>query len=216
MSPRLHGNTAAVPSTQRIELFSDAVFAILITLLILEVKVPFLADTSFPTVLGGLLRTAPHLLSFAFSFFALAVFWVNHHHFFHALGRADWVLLWHNMHLLFWLALVPFTTAFLGEHPEVPLVASIYAFNLALAAVAFSMMTHHALFHGCFTNGDVPEKERRQFVRRSQMGACAYALAGVLAFGSVWVTWGLILAIPAYYVVPRLIQREEDPGAHGQ
>lgn len=204
--PKLHPDAASIPSTQRIELFSDAVFAILITLLILEVDVPFLADTSFPTVMTGIMRTLPHLLSFAFSFFALAVFWVNHHHFFHALGKTDWVLLWHNMHLLFWLTLVPFTTAFLGEHPDVPLVAAIYAVNLALAATAFWLMTKHALFHGCFTSADIPEKDRRAFIRRAQAGAILYALAAVLAFGSVWVTWALVVLIPAYYVVPRLLK----------
>lgn len=205
--PKLHADAALVPSTQRIELFSDGVFAILLTLLIIEIDVPFLADDSVPTILDGLLRTVPHLLSFAFSFFTLAVFWVNHHHFFSVLGRTDWVLLWHNMHLLFWLALVPFTTAFLGEHPDVSLVASIYALNLTFAAAAFTLMTRHALFHGCFTNSDIPEKERRAFVRRSQTGVGLYALAAVLAFGSPWVTWAMILAIPAYFVVPRLLKR---------
>lgn len=207
--PKLHGDTTTVPSTQRIELFSDGVFAILITLLVIDIDVPFLADTSFPTVLNGLVRTLPHLLSFTFSFFALAVFWVNHHNFFHALGKTDWVLLWHNIHLLFWLALVPFTTGFLGEYPDVPLVAALYAFNLACAALAFSLMSTHAFFHGCFTKSELSETERRGFVRRGRMGAGAYALAGVLAFGSVWVTWGLIIAIPLYYVVPRIL-REED------
>jgi uncharacterized membrane protein len=205
--PKLHGDAALVPTTQRIEFFSDGVFAILLTLLSIDIDVPFLADESTGSVLAGLARTLPHLLSFAFSFFALAVFWVNHHHFFSVLGRTDWVLLWHNMHLLFWLALVPFTTAFLGEHPDASLVAAMYALNLALAACAFTMMARHALFHGCFTNGDVPEKERHAFVRRSGAGAGLYALAAVLAFGSPWVTWGMILAIPAYFVVPRLLKR---------
>lgn len=205
--PKLHADAALVPSTQRIELFSDGVFAILLTLLIIEIDVPFLVDDSVPTILDGLLRTLPHLLSFAFSFFALAVFWVNHHHFFHAITKTDWVLLWHNVHLLFWLTLVPFTTAMLGEFPTVSVTAAIYAANLALAALAFSLMTKHALFHGCFTNGDIPEKERRAFVRRGLMGAVAYALAAILAFGSPIVTWILIIAIPAYYVVPRLLRR---------
>lgn len=205
MSSRMHGTVAVVPSTQRIELFSDGVFAILLTLLIIEVEVPFLADHSLPTVLEGLMRTIPHFFSFAFSFFAISVFWVNHHHFFHALSRTDWVLLWHNIHLLFWLTLVPFTTAFLGEHPDIAIVGALYALNLCFAAGAFTLMARHAFFHGCFTNGETPEKERRQFVRRSAMGTGAYALAAVLAFGSVWVTWILLIAIPVYYVVPRIV-----------
>lgn len=207
MPHRFHGNTDAVPSTQRIELFTDAVFAILITLLILEVKLPFSVESSSSSVLKGLAEILPHLFSFAFSFFALAVFWVNHHHFFHSITKTDWVLLWHNMHLLFWLTLVPFTTGMLGEHPGVALAVAVYAANLGLAATAFALMAQHALFHGCFTNGDVPEKERRAFVRRALLGAGAYALAAVLAFGSPFVTWIMILAIPAYYVVPRLLRR---------
>jgi len=204
---KIHGDAALVPSTQRIELFSDGVFAILLTLLVINIDIPFLADTSVPTILDGLMRTLPHLLSFAFSFFTLAVFWVNHHHFFSVLSRTDWVLLWHNMHLLFWLALVPFTTAFLGEYPDVPLVAAIYAVNLALAAAAFTLMTRHALFHGCFTKSETPEAERRAFVRRAFMGAAAYGLAAVLAFGSPWVAWAMIVCIPAYFVVPRLLKK---------
>lgn len=204
--PKLHRDAGIVPSTQRIELFSDGMFAILLTLLVIEIDVPFLADTSFPSVMAGLLRTLPHLLSFAFSFFALAVFWVNHHHFFSVLGKADWVLLWHNIHLLFWLALVPFTTAFLGEHPDVPVIVAIYAMTLCFAALAFTLMARHAFFHGCFTNGEVPEKTRMQFVKLSATGAAGYALAAMLAFGSVWVAWALIVAIPAYYVVPRLVR----------
>ena len=184
-----------------------AVPTVLVTLLILEVKLPFSVESSSASVLDGLRQILPHLFSFAFSFFALSVFWVNHHHFFHALNKTDWVLLWHNMHLLFWLTLVPFTTGMLGEHPDVALTAAIYAANLALAALAFSMMAQHALFHGCFTNGEVPEKERRAFVLRALGGAGAYALAAVLAFGSPYVTWGLVIAIPAYYVVPRLLRR---------
>ncbi len=207
MAHRFHGDTDAVPSTDRIVLFTDGVLAILMTLLVIEIEVPFLADESMGTAMAGLLKTIPHLTSFAFSFFTLAVFWVNHHHFFHALNKTDWVLLWHNIHLLFWLALVPFTTAFLGEHPTVPLVAAVYALNLAFAAIAFSFMVQHALFHGCFTKDEMPASERSAFVRRSFMGAFAYGLAAILAFGSPYVTWALILAIPGYYVVPRLLKR---------
>jgi uncharacterized membrane protein len=204
---KLHGTTSLTPSTQRIELFSDGVLAILLTLLILEIQVPFLADTSTPTVIDGILRTMPHLFSFAFSFFTLAVFWVNHHNFFSILNKTDWVLLWHNMHLLFWLALVPFSTAFLGEYPDVALVGAMYALNLALAAGAFSLMARHALFHGCFTTGDISEKDRRAFIRTSMVGSGLYCLAAILAFGSVWITWVLVLVIPMYYVVPRLLRR---------
>lgn len=207
MPSRLHGDADAIPSTKRLELFTDGVFAILITLLVLELDVPLLVDDSLRTLSTGLLRLLPHFLSFAFSFFALAVFWVNHHHFFSVLGKTDWVLLWHNMHLMFWLALVPFTTAFLGEHPHHSAVAAIYAANLCLAAVAFTLMAQHAFFHGCFANGEIAEKERIQFVRRSALGAGAYFVAALLAFASTWITWALIIAIPAYYVVPRLVRK---------
>src|SRR5262249_17063882 len=109
-------------NTSRLEAFSDAIIAIAMTLLILEVHVPTLTDTSTAGVIEGLRQVLPHFLSFALSFVTLAVIWVNHHTFFHEIRGTDPKLQWYNNHLMFWVCVIPFVTAFLGEHPFVPLV----------------------------------------------------------------------------------------------
>lgn len=100
----------------RVEAFSDAVIAIIITLLVIELHVPHLEDFAGKHMFA-VLRESGLLLQlgcFAFSFFSLSVFWVNHHHFFHELERSDWRLIWHNNHLLLWLALIPFYNGVFG------------------------------------------------------------------------------------------------------
>src|SRR5689334_928439 len=122
-----------VSSTSRLEAYSDGVIAIIVTILVLELHVPELHGTSVQDVLMALYDILPKLLSFAFSFLTVSVFWVNHHHFFHEIEKSDGRLLWYNNALLFWLALVPFTTAFLGEHPTVPGVLMVYCFVLTMS-----------------------------------------------------------------------------------
>ncbi len=198
-----------VGSTARVEAFSDAVLAIIITLLVLEIRVPELADPSLRGVVTALRETVPHLLSFTFSFITLAVFWVNHHHFFHELERADWKLLWYNNLLLFFLCLVPFTTAFLGAHPGVPGVAMLYCFILFCAALAFTLMARHAMFAGQLLHADIGVAERRQHLQRSMVGVFCYGLATLLAPLVPPATAALMLFIPVFYITPRLIHDHE-------
>jgi TMEM175 potassium channel family protein len=181
-----------------------------VTLLILDVKVPHLADNSATAVMAGITSILPSLLTFAFSFVALCVFWVNHHHFFRQLTHSDWPLLWHNCALLFWLTIVPFTTAFLGAYPTVPLVASVYAFVVCMAAISFNLMIRHALFHSELVNTAIPLAARKRGLQRGWTSIGAYALAAVLAPLSVWIAWALLLFVPVYYFVPQLMMKGED------
>lgn len=203
---RFHShNTPRIEGTTRVELFSDAVFAIVATLLILEIKVPHLQDpASMAAVLHDVLPLIPRLISFAFSFVVLCIFWVNHHHFFHQLKYADWPLLWHNCNLLFWLCIVPFTSAFAGEHPRTPLVISFYALVLCMAAVAFGLMTRHAFFHADLTGGKIPVELRRKELHRIFPGIIGYAFAAVVAYWLVWLAWIALIVVPLMYFVPRL------------
>src|SRR2546425_782379 len=101
-----------VMSTQRIEAFSDGVFAIIVTLLVLDLKVPDLPQQiTNQETLQALFNLAPQFISFVLSFFILCIFWVNHHQFFHTIKTADRKLLWLNNLLLFWLCFIPFPTA---------------------------------------------------------------------------------------------------------
>jgi len=163
-----HANSQKVPSTARLEAFSDGVIAIIVTPnLIFEVYVPELGDLSMQSVLTGLIGIAPKFISFAVSFFTVAIFWVNHHHFFQRITHTDWKLLWHNNALLFWLAVVPFTTAFIGEYPTQPLVVALYSLTLCLAGLSFSLMGKYVFFKSNLMPESVPMADRRREWRRS-------------------------------------------------
>ena len=199
-----------VEGTSRIEAFSDGVIAIIVTLLIFEIRVPALTDLSNPGVFTALLGLAPKFISFAVSFFTVAIFWVNHHHFFSRVTHSNWKLLWYNNLLLFWLAVVPFTTAFIGDHPTQPVVVSIYALTLCLAGLGFTLMGSYVFFKSNLMLESVPMSERQREWRRSWLGVGLYGLASLLAF--VWVYAALIIVavIPFLYVVPNLM-RETEP-----
>src|SRR5688572_10476723 len=112
-----------IPTT-RMESFSDGVFAIVITLLAFQFKVPdFKHGAGIPENFRQLLNVTPNFISFLFSFLFVAVFWANHHQLFHSIKEANRKLIWLNIHLLFWIIMIPFPTAMVGDHPTVPLSA---------------------------------------------------------------------------------------------
>jgi len=202
-NPRLEG-------TGRVEAFSDGVMAIICTLLIFEVHVPTLANLSAAAVIQGLVSIAPKIISFAISFFIVAGYWVNHHYFFSRITHTDWKLLWWNNLLLFWLAVIPFTTAFIGDYPESPMVVVIYSFVLCMAAVSFSMMGYHVFFKGRLVPESLPMEERKREFRRSLMGASLYVFAGLLAFFYVRAALAILAVIPFLYVIPYLTRAQDD------
>ena len=203
----LHGkNTQRIEGTLRVEAFSDAVLAIIMTLLIIEVHPPHLADATFAAFVAGMEEVLPSIVAFTFSFLVLSVFWVNHHYFLHQLSATDWPLLWQNLLLLFWLAIVPFTTAFLGDHPSSPHVIALYCIDLALAALSFVMMARHAYIHSNLHAKDIPLPERQRASIRAIYGAIGYTVAAAAAFWSVEVAWALLLIVPLMYVIPRTMR----------
>lgn len=120
----------------RTEAFSDAVIAIIITIMVLELHAPEGADWS------ALRSLAPIFLSYLFSFVYLGIYWNNHHHLFQAVERVDGKVLWANLHLLFWLSLIPFTTAWMGEHPFAGPPVALYGFVLLCAGLAYYLLAH--------------------------------------------------------------------------
>ncbi len=199
-----------VRGTARIEAWTDAVIAIIITLLVLEIQVPELEDTSVHGVLLGLREILPHIGTFAFSFLSLAVFWVNHHHFYHELDHADARLLWYNNVLLFWLSLIPFTTAFLGHYPTVPGVVMVYSFVLFMAALTFMLMMRHAMFVGDLLDPHITKEQRLEHFRHGWMGVVCYGIATLVAPWALWLSMVLIFLVPVFYVVPRLMHNHEE------
>lgn len=203
-----HHHPDLIEGTGRLEAFSDGVIAIIVTLLIFEVHVPTLVDASIPGVLAALFGMAPKIVSFAVSFFTVAIFWVNHHHFYSRVEHSDWRLLWYNNLLLFFLTIVPFTTAFIGDYPTNPVVVSIYAGNLCLAGIGFMLMGRHVFFKSNLMDASVPLNERRREFQRSWWGILLYGLAGIVAFVFVYLALVILAIIPFIYVVPYLMQQD--------
>ena len=118
----------------RLEAFSDGVIAILITIMVLELGTPHGADLA---ALGPLV---PVLTAYVLSFVFLGIYWVNHHHLFQAAKHVDGRVLWANMHLLFWLSIVPFATAWMGENSFAAVPVAVYGFVLLMCAIAFTLL----------------------------------------------------------------------------
>jgi uncharacterized membrane protein len=174
--------------TGRVEAFSDGVIAILITIMVLELPVPDGADW------GALRDDLPVLLAYVLSFVYLGIYWNNHHHLFQAADRVTGAVLWANLHLLFWLSIVPFVTAWMSEHYG-PAPVEAYGIVLLLAALAYSILSQVLIR----ANG--PDSRLRAAVGRDVKGLVSLGLylAGVL-LALVAPVLGIVL-----YVVVALI-----------
>ena len=126
-----HGSTMG---KGRLEAFSDGVIAVIITIMVLEMKVPHGTD------LRDLLPMWPVFLAYVMSYIYLGIYWTNHHHMIHATERISGGVLWANLHLLFWLSLVPFTTGWMGENHNAPLPTAVYGVVLVFAAIAYTIL----------------------------------------------------------------------------
>jgi uncharacterized membrane protein len=120
--------------TGRLEAFSDGVLAIILTIMVLEMKVPH--DAS----LSGLTPLIPVFLSYVLSFVYVGIYWNNHHHMLHVTEHVDGAILWANLHLLFWLSLIPFVTGWMGENHFAPAPTAVYGFVMLMAAIAYWML----------------------------------------------------------------------------
>jgi uncharacterized membrane protein len=190
-------------SKNRLEAFSDGVMAILITIMVLELKVPHGADLEALSPFVGV------LLSYLLSFIFLGIYWNNHHHMLHATTRINGKILWANLHLLFWLSLVPFGTAWLGENWSMPLPTSIYGVILLLAGVAYTVLQNTII-------GDQgPGSKLAAAVGhdlKGKVSVLCYAAAIPLAFVRAWIADALYVLIALIWLVPdpRIESRLED------
>src|SRR5947209_15851156 len=121
-------------STNRLEAFSDGVIAIIVTIMVLELRAP-----SQPT-LAALGKVAPIFISYGLSFLVVAIMWVNHHHLIHAVRQVTARLLWSNLNLLFWMSLVPFVTDFLGKNHREPMAVALYGLDLGMCGTSFYIL----------------------------------------------------------------------------
>jgi TMEM175 potassium channel family protein len=188
----------------RIEAFSDGVLAIIITIMVLELKVPH------ETTLAALAALWPVVASYVLSFVYLGIYWNNHHHMFHAVKRVSGGVLWANLHLLFWLSLVPFVTAWMGENHFAAVPMAAYGVVMLMAAIAYWILQQTLIRH------DGNESLLAVAVGsdfKGKLSPVLYMIAIPAAFQSRWLAGGLYVAVALIWLVPdrrieRVLERE--------
>jgi uncharacterized membrane protein len=183
----------------RLEAFSDGVLAIIITIMVLELKVPH------ATELAELKPLLPVFLSYVLSFIYVGIYWNNHHHMFHSTRNVSGGILWANLHLLFWLSLFPFTTGWMGENHLAPTPTAVYGFVLLMAAIAYYILQRTI----------ISQQGRDSLLAaaigkdwKGKLSPVLYLSAIPLAFVSSWIASGLYAFVAFLWLVPdRRIER---------
>ncbi len=180
--------------TNRLEAFSDGVIAVIITIMVLELKVP--RDTTLVSLRGIL----PQFLSYLLSFLVVAIMWVNHHHMLHSARRADARLLWSNNTLLFWMSLVPFVTAYMGNNWRDPRAVALYGVVLSLCSVSFAVLRSAIIQH----HRDNPDMVRyhRRVQSKNLYSMFLYIASAPLAFVDVRVSFFIFVFVALTYFLP--------------
>ena len=180
-------------STTRLEAFSDGVVAILITIMVLELKVPH--GTAWATIAPTIFTLLLYLMSFVF----LGIYWTNHHHMFHATAHVSGGVLWANLHLLFWLSLVPFATAWMGENHFTALPTAIYGVVLLAAAIAYYIL-QTLIIRQEGPHSKLAEAVGRDF--KGKISPVLYIAAIVLAFVQPLIADGIYAFVALMWLVP--------------
>ena len=176
------------------EAFSDGVIAIIVTIMVLELRAP-----SQPTF-HALWRVAPVFLSYGLSFLVVAIMWVNHHHLVHAVREVNARLLWLNLNLLFWMSLIPFVTDFLGKNPRTPMAVALYGLDLSLCGVAFCLL--RVELERQHRDDETLADYHRSMLRKNAFSAVLYLLSAPFAYLSIYASFFIFVLIPAMYFLP--------------
>ncbi len=190
--------------TGRIEAFSDGVFAIAITLLVLELKVPSLPGGGAGNALAAaLLRQWPSYLAFVTSFFTILIMWANHHAIFNLVRRSDAEFLFANGFLLLLVTVVPFPTALLAQYldkPGAPVAAAVYAGTFVLAGLAYNVLWRSAIRGRRLLKSGVRDETIREMTRRYRLGVPMYLVATAAAFVSVTITVAICVGLWVFWI----------------
>jgi TMEM175 potassium channel family protein len=180
-------------SKERLAAFSDGVIAIIITIMVLELKVPHSADW------GALFAVAPVFLSYVLSFLYLAIYWNNHHHLLHAVERVDGLILWANMHLLFWLSLLPFATGWMGENHFTQAPTALYGTALLMPAIAYYLLQLAIIRHQG-AHGPLARALGRDL--KGKISPFLYLTAIGLAFVVPWIAHAIYVLVALMWLIP--------------
>jgi uncharacterized membrane protein len=177
----------------RLEAFSDGVIAIIITIMVLEMKVPHGPE------LAAIAPLVPVFLSYVLSFVFIGIYWNSHHHMLHTAHRVNGKILWANIHLLFWLSLVPFTTGWMGENHFAPAPTALYGVVLLLAGVAYTILQRAIVGeHGkTSTLAQAIGNDRK-----GKLSVLFYAIAIPLAFVHPWIACTLYVLVALMWLIP--------------
>jgi uncharacterized membrane protein len=177
----------------RMEAFSDGVIAIIITIMVLEMKAPH------STELSALAPLIPVFISYVLSFVYVGIYWNNHHHLLHAVHSINGPILWANLHLLFWLSLFPFVTAWMGENHFAPLTVALYGGVAFMAAIAYTILVRFLLAHH---GADSALAKAIGSDFKGNLSLAMYAAGIALSFVFSWAAVALYFAVAAMWFIP--------------
>jgi uncharacterized membrane protein len=209
------GSEAHIMSKQRIEAFSDNVFAVILTILVLDIHPPhwaFEADKMAATLLDRI----PNILTYVMSFTVVTSWWVSHHQLFHLIRASDRMLLWINALFLLFLSFTPFPTALLGTHPTSSLAIAVYGLTGMLTAFSFILLRWYASFRGHIVGNDLA---RPVFSKAIQKGSLSLILYGLASLCGIWVPWLSLMifaGIPIFYFFNGLLGTSPIPTENAQ
>ena len=194
-----------MPTNRRLEFFSDGVFAIVITIMVIEIQIP--AVLAFSDDRQALGEFATILATYALSFVIIANLWASHHYLLFTIHHPTRATLWFNNFLLFWITMIPLTTRFLGHFPNSPRAAAAYGLVGAGCTVAFMLLRAHA---ARITRNDLYRRIHRRILRRARLFLLFYAASIPLAFVNTWLAWACFLVVPPMLFVP-IVRADDAP-----
>lgn len=177
----------------RLEAFSDGVIAILITIMVLELKVPHSTD------LHALQELLPVFMSYVLSFIYIGIYWNNHHHLLHVVQKINGATLWANMHLLFWLSLIPFSTAWMGENGFAQWPVAFYGMNLLMCAIAYFILTL-VLLANHDKNSKLALALGKDF--KGKISLVIYIIGITLSCVQTWVSYACYILVACIWLIP--------------
>jgi uncharacterized membrane protein len=202
------------PTNRRIENFSDAVFAIVVTIMVLEIRIP--DSLAFAGDRAALEDFAALLITYSLSFVVVGILWGSHHYLLFTLPTADRTTLWLNNLVLFWVTLIPIVARFFGLHPTSARAAAAYAFVIMMNTTAFSILRAHA---SRVSHNELHRAIHDRVFRRTWIAIALYAAAIPLAFAEIRLAWILLAILPGLFFLPvvsRAMEMQPRPDTHDE
>lgn len=200
------------PTNRRIENFSDAVFAIVVTIMVLEIRIP--DSLAFAGDRAALAEFAALIITYSLSFVVVGILWGSHHYLLFTLPTADRTTIWLNNLVLFWVTLIPIVARFFGLHPTSARAAAAYAFVIMINTAAFSILRAHA---SRVSHNELHRAIHGRVFRKAWIAIALYAAAVPLAFADIRLAWILLAVLPALFFLPvvrRSMEMHPRPDTH--